>query len=93
MAALSLETVVARRGEPLAARVDDDLVMLDPVRSRYFALDATGRRVWELLGEPRSVESLCAALQDEFEVSAQTCRTDVVTFLQQMADAGLVETR
>jgi hypothetical protein len=93
MAALSLETVVARRDEPLTARVDDDLVMLNPVQSRYFGLDAIGRRVWELLEEPRSVDAICTSLQDEFDVSPQTCRADVLTFLEQMVDAGLVDTR
>ena len=93
MPALSLQTIVARRDEPLTARVDDDLVMLDPRQSRYFGVDPTGRRIWELLEEPRSVESLCTALQDEFEVSAETCRADVLAFLEQMSDAGLLETR
>ena len=93
MPGLSLETVVARRDETLTARVDDDLVMLDTRQSRYFGLDAPARRIWELLGEPRSVESICTTLRDEFEVSAERCSRDVLAFLEQMSDAGLVETR
>ena len=93
MAALSLDTVVVRRAEPLTAAVDDELVMLDPRQSRYFGLDAIGHRIWELLEGPRSVDALCSALQDEFEVTAEACRADVLAFLQDLTDAELVEIR
>ena len=93
MAALSLDTVVSRRDEPLTARVDDDLVMLDPAKSRYFGLDPIGRRVWELLDQPKSVEQLCAELEGEFEVSPAACRTDVLALLEQLAEADLVSVR
>jgi hypothetical protein len=93
MPTLSLETVVARREEPLTARVGDEIVMLEPRRSRYYGLDAIGRRVWELLEEPRSVHALCDELQDEYDVPAETCHHDVLDLLEQMEHAGLVEAR
>ncbi len=60
--------VVARRPEPVTAPVDEELVMLVPRQSLYFALDPIGRRVWELLEQPQAVSALCSALEDEFEV-------------------------
>ena len=90
--ALSPETVVARRTEPLTAPVDDEMVMLDPRLSRYYGLDRIGQRIWELLERPRSVGELCAALEGEFAVSADTCRTDVLAFLEQLQEAELLET-
>ena len=93
MPSISAETVVARRAEPLTAAVDDDLVMLDPRRSTYYGLDRVGRRVWDLLDRPRSVDELCAALQDEFSVDAERCRADVLAFLEQLSEAELLEIR
>jgi hypothetical protein len=93
MVSLSPDTVVARRTDPLTARVDDDLVMLDPRQSQYFALDGIGRRIWELLDEPRSVDALCTELQAQFRVEAETCRTDVLAFLEELSEAGLLEIR
>jgi hypothetical protein len=90
---LSPEAVVARRAEPLTATVDGELVMLDPRTSRYFALDAIGLRVWELLEQPRSVAAVCEALQDEFDVSQEACRRDVLAFLEQLQQAELLEVR
>lgn len=83
--------MVARRAAPLTAPVDRELVMLDPEKGRYFGLDSVGHRIWELIETPKSVESLCGALQAEFDVSHETCRADVVAFLDQMQKAELVE--
>jgi hypothetical protein len=90
---ISPETVVARQSDALTATVDDDMVMLDLRGSRYFGLDRVGRRIWELLEQPRSVQALCATLEGEFEVSTGTCHDDVVPFLEQLADAQLIELR
>jgi hypothetical protein len=91
VAKLSLDAVVTRRPEPLTAAVDEDLVMLDPSRSLYFGLNSVGHRIWELLERPQPVNALCAALESQFDVSAQTCRIDVLAFLERLADAELVE--
>jgi hypothetical protein len=88
---LTLETVIARRGELLTAAVDGDLVMLDPKSSVYFGLDPVGNRIWELLERPRSVDELCHALEGEFDVTAETCQADVLGFLEQLSDAELLE--
>jgi len=88
---LSGETVVVRRAEPLTAPVDDELVMLDPRQSRYFGLDRIGQRIWELLERPQCVGELCASLEGEFDVSSETCRADVLAFLEQLEEAELLE--
>jgi hypothetical protein len=82
---------VIRREDLLSAPVDQELVMLDPTTSRYHRLDPIGLRVWELLGQDRSIEEICEALEPEFEVSAERCRADVITFLDHLNRAGLVK--
>jgi hypothetical protein len=87
----SVDSVVVRREGLLTAPVEHELVMLDPDTSCYYRLDPVGLRVWELLAERRSVEAICRALEPEFEVSARTCRTDVLAFLDRLDHAGLLE--
>jgi hypothetical protein len=67
--------------------------MLDPRGSRYFALDAIGRRIWDLLAQPRQIDALCRTLTDEFAVEPETCRGDVLAFLEHLSDAELVSIR
>ena len=65
--------------------------MLDPTTSRYYQLDPIGLRVWELLGQVRSVDAICQVLEPEFDVSAERCRADVIAFIDGLKRAGLVE--
>lgn len=91
MPGFSLDSHVVRRDGLLSALVDHELVMLDPRTSCYYRLDSIGLRVWELVAQLQSVDAICAALEPEFEVNAKTCRADVITFLDRLALAGLVE--
>jgi hypothetical protein len=93
VADLSVDSVVVRRAEPLTAHVDSELVMLDPRQSRYFGLDSIGNRIWALLEQPHSVAALCSTLEAEFDVTPETCRADVLGFLEQLREAELVEVR
>jgi hypothetical protein len=74
-----------------AVEAEDELVMLDPRTGRYFALDAVGRRVWELLAEPRRMDELVSALAAAHAVDEATVRTDVQPFLDDLLAAGLLE--
>jgi hypothetical protein len=85
------DTVVTRSTRPLAATVDDELVMLDPGVGSYYGLDATGRAVWEHLAEPCSVAQLCRVLAGEFDVELERCAAEVAAFLGELHEAGLVE--
>ena len=56
----------------------------------YFNLNAVGSRIWELLASPRTLDELVGELMAEYEVSAQTARTEVETFLTQLDREGLL---
>ena len=90
---ISDSTLVVRSPEPLTAAVDGEIVMLSPDRGAYFGLNAVGSSIWELIGEPRTVSSLCQALMDQYDVDRETCDAEVVGFLGQLERAGLVEVR
>jgi hypothetical protein len=87
---LSVIEKVVRNPAPLAAGVGDELVMLDPERGEYYGLDAVSTRIWELIAEPRTVGDLCTTLTSEFEVDDETCRNEVIAFLEQLAEVDLV---
>jgi hypothetical protein len=84
-------TVLVRSTDLLTAVVDGEVVMLDPRQGCYFGLDRSGTAIWELLAEPRSVADVCAALLDRYAVSPEECRSEVLFFLHELHDAGLVE--
>ena len=64
--------------------------MMSVAAGRYYGLNAVASRIWELLDSPKTIAQLCAQLSEEFEVDAQTCEAEVLKFVQDLIDNGLV---
>lgn len=77
--------MIYRDGDWLAAKVGEEIVMMSATKGNYIGLSPVGARIWELLETPRSIESLCRALVDEYEVDAATCRTEVDSFIDTLS--------
>jgi hypothetical protein len=81
---------VRRAGEWVHADVGPDRVMMNVASGGYVGLSAVGARIWDLLDEARSVESICEELVRRYDVDPETCRTEVQAFLDDLAGAGAV---
>ncbi len=80
-----------QRNELLArAEIDGELVLMCPDSGKYYSLTGVARRVWDLLAEPATMESLCATLAREYRVESDVCSNDVASFLQSMQTRSLV---
>ena len=82
--------MVRRDGDWLSATVGEELVMMSPETGNYLGLTKVGRRIWELIEEPRDHGEICAQLEREFEVAPETCRAEVEEFLAELARQGAV---
>lgn len=88
--ALQLDSIVVQDSEPIASKVDDEVVMLSIREGAYFGLGLIGSEIWALIASPRRVDELCADLLSKFEVDASTCEREVVAFLDTLVARGLV---
>ena len=82
--------MVCKQGDWLTAKVGEELMMMSAESGNYVGLTEVGARIWELLETPQELESLCIKLQDEFDVSDETCRAEVETFLKDLAKHGAI---
>ena len=87
---LQLTSLVVREQGVLASALDEGVTMLGDNPDEFFQLDAVGKNIWERLDEPVSVLSLCETLVQEFEVDPAACRRDVLAFLEQLREKGLI---
>jgi Coenzyme PQQ synthesis protein D (PqqD) len=87
---LMAESVVTRDDEPIAAKVDGEVVMLSARAGSYFGLDAIGSEIWNMIEQPRRVADICAALVASYDVEPATCERDVIKFLDDLRGHGLV---
>ncbi len=82
--------MIERRGDWLSARVGDEIMMMSAEKGNYLGVNEVGARIWELIETPNDIDTVCAALQREFVIEPDTCRSEVEAFLEQMEKHGAV---
>lgn len=88
--ALTSQSRVSMRENLVSAEIDGDMVVMDVMSGRYVAIGGPGALLTEmLLKEPRSVEDLCAAAQDAYEIDEASCRSQIMDFVSQLQSQGL----
>lgn len=83
-------TILKRKSGLMTADMNGDAVMMDISTGKYYNLGQTGGRIWELLEQPKRVDRLIQALTEEYDVTYERCREDILPFLQQLVDRGLL---
>ena len=68
-----------------------DVVILHLKDGIYYELNETGARVWELIQQPCSLETVLDALLAEYEADAQQCAADLLALVEDMVGRGLIE--
>lgn len=83
-------TILSRREGLMTADMNGSAVMMDIMTGKYYNLGQVGGRIWEILEEPMTVAALVKKLTDEYDVSAEQCRTDILPFLDTLLERGLL---
>lgn len=84
-------SLVQRSTNQIACDMGGEVVILDLKSGTYYGLDVLGARVWSLIEQPASLVAIRDTIMSEYEVDAATCERDILTFLNQMQAAGLIE--
>ena len=74
----------------LVRHLDGESVLLNLETERYFGLDTTGTRMWELLTSSPSIDAAFARLLEEFEVEPELLRTHLTQLLSRLQEHGLL---
>ena len=89
-ASLTLADTVFVSDNQVSADLSGEVVILGMKEGAYFGVDAAGARIWALLQTPRRLGDVVATLTDEYAVPADQCATDVLAFVEDLVDRGLV---
>ena len=87
---MELEAIIQRTEGLQSAPIENEIVFLNPKTDAYVALDEIGRRVWDLLEEPRPVAELVDVLLQEYEGQRDGIAADVRGFLGELEREGMV---
>lgn len=88
---LCSQTVLVASRAQVSCNLGEEAAILGMKNSVYYGLNPVGAHVWRLLQQPRSIQEICEAIVDEYDVTAERCESDLVKLLQQMLQEGLVE--
>jgi hypothetical protein len=79
-----------RRPELNAVEMDGELVMMGQEQGEYYGLRDVAASIWQYLAEPRTLDDLVGLVSEEYSVTPDTCRADIVAFLDDLLDRKLV---
>ena len=76
--------------EALVATLSDGAVLLNLQTKRYFSLNETGTRIWELVQQTADEDSIVATMLREYEVDEGMARAEVRRILDELIEAQLI---
>ena len=81
---------IARGCDHVETRQGERVMAMSIAQGKYFAMEGTGARIWELLAEPTTEAALHADLCEIYDVPTDQCLDDLRAFLQDLEDHGLI---
>jgi hypothetical protein len=90
MSRFTPETRLSRTQELPATDLDQETVLMSVDAGAYYGLAGPARSIWTLLEAPLTFGALVDRLVQAYNVSPETCASDLATFLEDMEREGLV---
>ena len=87
---MKLSDGVTIPAQVMARTVGDETVILDLASGTYFGLDPVGARIWQLMGERKTMAEICTTMLEEYEVEREQLEADVLRLATELAERGLV---
>jgi len=74
----------------MARQVGDETVILDLGSGTYFGLDPVGARIWQLIGEGKTLGEICDTMLDEYDVTREALERDVIELVDKLLEQKLI---
>jgi hypothetical protein len=71
--------------------LDKESVLLNLETERYFGLDETGTRMWQVVTAAPNIDAAYQELQNEFDVESELLRLHLAELLGRLVDNGLLQ--
>lgn len=79
------------RPHVLVRFLDKESVLLNLETERYFGLDETGTRMWQVVTTAPNIDAAYQELQSEFDVESELLRWHFTELLGRLVDNGLLQ--
>jgi hypothetical protein len=93
MPELTLDCIVQRDPEIIAAEADQDLVMVSIANGTYYGVSDVARAIWQAIEQPRKVSDLVDDLSCSYNVDRSKCEAETLSFLRDLLSERLLQVR
>jgi hypothetical protein len=90
---LTLNSIIQRDPEIIAAEADRDIVMVSIATGHYYGLSDVAREIWETIERPIKISDLVDDLTESYHVDASSCKVQTLSFLEALRDEGLLQVK
>ena len=80
----------SRNNITISSKLNDEQIILDIEKGKYFSLNPVATHIWELLEEPMELDDLCSKLISDYEVDAEQCKADTNNYIKDLIRLGLI---
>lgn len=87
---ITLNSIPVKNKNIEPAEIDDDIVMMNLETGKYYYLTETGKDIWQLIDNKKSVGALITLLQSMYDVNYESCQKDLLDFLDQLCKSGII---
>jgi hypothetical protein len=88
---ISIDHIVSQVSGSIVSDMAGEKVMLSVKNGKYYNLGKTGGDIWELIEGKISILQLVDSLVTNYEVDRSVCIEQVITFLENLLNEGLIE--
>ncbi len=93
---LDLKSIPVRNSDMVSRRIEDEYILVPMLASsdeveHIFNLNQVGADVWERIDGKKTVKDIVEALVMEYEGEPGEIEGDVIDFLNDILDAGIIE--
>ena len=86
----TLQSKISVSEEVMFRELSGEAVLLDQESGKYYGLDEVGTRMWSLLAEHGQVDPAYRVLLDEYDVTGEQLRKDLLNLVDELASYGLL---
>jgi len=89
---MNFDTIFSQNKQCPVREIGEGLVIMAPTGNTTHSLEDLGVFIWNQLDGQRSLQNVLDAILDQYEVEEEQARADLVQFVTQMQDTGLILT-
>jgi Coenzyme PQQ synthesis protein D (PqqD) len=90
---LTLNSIIQREPEVMAAEADQDLIMVSIATGYYYGISNVAREIWDAIECPKRVSDLVHDLTTTYHIDPPACEDQTLSFLKALLEEGLVQVK